>query len=109
MAGLRDEGALEAALARPRQKWTYDEGADLELLAAAYGYGLSQAHPFIDGNKRAAFLTMATFAGLNGFEIEAAEAEVVTLMLGVARGNVREEDLAVWLREHLIPLHPTEA
>ncbi len=104
MAGLRDEGALEAALARPKQKWTYDPEADLPLLAAAYGFGLAKAHPFVDGNKRAAFLAMAVFLGLNAFEIEAEETEVVSLMVGVAGSQESEDDLAAWLRAHLVPL-----
>lgn len=109
MAGLRDEGALEAALARPRQKWTYDPDADLPLLAAAYGFGISTAHPFADGNKRTAFLAMAVFVGLNGHEIEAEEAEVVAIMVGVASGEVGEAGLAAWLRGHLVVLGATEA
>lgn len=108
MAGLRDEDALEAALARPRQKWTYDPDADLPLLAAAYGFGISSAHPFVDGNKRTAFLAMAVFVGLNGYEIEAEEIEVVTLMVGVASGEVGEEGLEVWLRGHLVVLVGSE-
>jgi death-on-curing protein len=96
--------ALEPALARPQQKWAYDEGADLGLLAAAYGFGLARNHPYRDGNKRVAFLAMATFLGLNGFDMEAPEAEVVTLMVGVAAGHVTERQLADWLRRHLVPL-----
>lgn len=102
LAGLRDEGALEAALARPRQKWAYENEVDLPLLAAAYGFGLATVHAFVDGNKRAAFLTMAVFVGLNGYEIDASEPEVVTLMLGVADGKITEASLAAWLREHWV-------
>src|SRR5436309_4901048 len=75
LPGLRDENALESALARPRQKWAYDEDADLALLAAAYGFGIASNHPYRDGNKRVAFLAMAVFLGLNGYEIEATETE----------------------------------
>jgi death-on-curing protein len=104
LPGVRDEAALEAALARPKQKWAYEAEADLALLAAAYGFGLARNHPYRDGNKRVAFLAMATFLGLNGFEIEAPEAEVVAVMVGVAAGHLTERQLADWLRVHLVPL-----
>jgi death-on-curing protein len=104
LPGLRDENALESALARPRQKWSYGEHADLALLAAAYGFGIAANHPYRDGNKRAAFLAMAVFLGLNGYEIEAPEAEVVTIMTALAAGERTEGQLADWLREHLTPL-----
>lgn len=104
LPGLRDEAALESALARPRQKWAYDPEADLALLAAAYGFGLATNHPYRDGNKRAAFLAMAIFLGLNGFEIEAPEAEVVAVMVAVAAGRLKERQLSDWVRAHLVPL-----
>src|SRR3972149_5756002 len=69
--GVRDENALESALARPRNKWAYDPESDLATLAAAHGYGLATNHPYRDGNKRIAFLTMVIFLGLNGRDLEA--------------------------------------
>lgn len=104
LTGLRDEATLESALARPRQKWAYDDEADLALLATAYGFGLATNHPFRDGNKRTAFLAMAIFLGLNGLELEAPEAEVVAVMVGVAAGQLKERQLADWVRAHLVPL-----
>jgi death-on-curing protein len=98
LTGLRDEGALEAALARPRHKWVYRRKADLAALAAAYGYGLAHGHPFQDGNKRVAFLTMLVFLELNGRHFAAPEDEVVRTMTGVAAGTVSEAALAGWLR-----------
>jgi death-on-curing protein len=98
MPGLRDEHALEAALARPQQRRAYRVRADLAELAAAYGHGLASGHPFHDGNKRIAFVTMAVFLELNGVELEADEAEVVTVMLAVAAGEMGEEQLADWVR-----------
>ena len=77
LPGLRDEHALESALARPRQRYAYSPDSDLARLAAAYGHGLASSHPFIDGNKRVSFVTMAVFLGLNGLAIEAPESEVV--------------------------------
>lgn len=98
MPGLRDEHALEAALARPRQRLAYQPDADLAELSAAYGHGLAVGHPFRGGNKRIAFVTMAVFLELNGVELGADEAEVVTLMLGLAAGEPSEEQLVAWLR-----------
>jgi len=101
LAGLRDEGALESALARPRQRWWYDPNCDLADLAAAYAYGLSRDHPFRDGNKRVAFLAMVVFLGLNGHEFEAPETQVATVMLAVAAGELSDPELADWVRQGL--------
>lgn len=101
--GLRDRGLLESALERPRSRRHYDSGADLAALAAAYGFGLAQNHPFVDGNKRVSFQAMYLFLGLNGFRIEAPEEEVVTLVLSLASGQLDEPDLADWLRQHIDP------
>ncbi len=101
LAGLRDEGLLEAALARPRHRWALRKRVDLASLAAAYGYGLARDHPFRDGNKRAAFVTLAVFLGLNGWMLEATDVDVVTVMLGVADGSVTEAGLAKWVRPRL--------
>lgn len=102
LPGIRDEDALESALARPKQKWTYADAPDLALLAAAYGFGLARNHPFADGNKRTAFLAMAMFLGLNGYEIETSEVDVVQTILALAAGKLSEEDLAHWVRRCLV-------
>jgi death on curing protein len=99
-AGLRDRGMLESALERPRNRFRYQADADLHSLAAAYGYGIAKNHPFVDGNKRVAFLAMYVFLALNGFVLEASEEDVVELVLGVASGATSEENLATWLRSH---------
>ena len=101
--GTRDENILESALARARNKWAYEEVHDLPALAAAYGYGLATSHPYQDGNKRIAFLAMVVFLGLNGWELEAPETEVVTTLVAVASGRCTEAELAGWLRAHIIP------
>lgn len=101
MPGLRDEPSLESALARPRQRFAYEPATDLPALAAAYGYGLVRDHPFNDGNKRVAFVTMGVFLGLNGQEIDAPETEVVAVMLSLAAGELSEEHLADWIRSRL--------
>ena len=100
LAGLRDENALESALARPQQKWHYSADADLAAIAAAYGFGLARNHPYQDGNKRIAFLALATFLGLNGYEFQATDAEVVTEIVALAAGRVSETQLADWIRTH---------
>jgi death-on-curing protein len=104
LPGIRDENALEGALARPQQKWHYEPDSDLATLAAAYAFGLAKAHPFNDGNKRAAFLTAVIFLGLNGKDIDATEAEVVQAVTALAAGSLTEAALATWIRERLVRL-----
>jgi len=106
MPGLRDEHALEAALARPLQRRAYHADADLAELAAAYGHGLATGHPFHDGNKRIAFVTMAVFLELNGVELKADEPEVVTVMLALAAGEISEGQLAGWVRARTTTVGP---
>ena len=101
LPGLRDENALESALAPPRNREVYDSSSDLASLAAAYGYGLVTSHPFADGNKRVGFLAMYVFLGLNGLEIEAEEPEVVDLMVAIAAGRLSEDEIVTWLRQHI--------
>ena len=103
LAGLRDEDTLEAALARPRHKWAIEGESDVAQLAAAYAYALVTSHPYRDGNKRVAFLTMVVFLGLNGFAFEAPEPEVVTMMLAAAANRASESDLAAWIRGRVEP------
>jgi death-on-curing protein len=100
LPGVRDEGSLESALARPRQKWHYSDRTDLPTLAAAYAFGLVKNHPFRDGNKRIGFLALVTFLGVNGHDFSAAEAEVVAEIVALADGRVSEAALADWIRQH---------
>ena len=100
LPGIRDENALESALARPQQKWHYAEDADVATLAAAYGFGLVKNHPYRDGNKRIGLLAMATFLGINGYDLRATDAEVVAEVVALADGRVSEEALADWIRTH---------
>jgi death-on-curing protein len=102
LAGIRDENALESAVARPKDRWRYEPRSDLASLAAAYGWGLATSHPYRDGNKRIAFLAMAIFLELNGYRLEAPEPEVVEVMVGVAAKRVAERELAEWLRRHVV-------
>ena len=101
LPGVRDENLLESALARPQQKWHYSAVTDLPMLAAAYVYGLVKNHPYRDGNKRIGFLAMATFLGVNGRQLDANDAEVVTEFLALAGGGASEEELADWIRNHV--------
>jgi death on curing protein len=99
--GVRDIGLIESALSRPRNKWAY-EGADLFMLAAAYGFGIAKTHGFEDANKRTAFLALYTFLGLNGYDLEAPEEEAVQVMVAVADGTLDEEGLADWIRSRSV-------
>lgn len=101
LPGIRDANALEAALARPRQKWTYDPDADLALLAAAYAYGIATSHPFNDGNKRSALIAMVVFLDLNGYMLTASEVEVVPVILSLAAGELTETALREWVVQHM--------
>lgn len=103
LIGLRDEDALEAALARPRQRWAYDPGSDLPRLAAAYTFGICSGHPFRDGNKRISFLTAVIFLGLNGLDLVAPEKEVAEKMWTLAAGELDEEAIADWFRSRIEP------
>lgn len=100
--GTRDEGAVESALARPRHKWEHDEERDISILAAAYGYGLARNHGYVDGNKRVGFVAMAAFLDLNGYALEADEADVVRVMNAVAAGEMGEAAFAEWVRAHTV-------
>ena len=97
--GLRDEGLLESALARPQNLIAYGE-RDFADLAAAYGFGLAKNHAFMDGNKRAAFLALGLFLALNGWRLAATQADATLTMLDVAAGALDEAAFANWIRTH---------
>jgi death-on-curing protein len=103
LIGLRDENALESALARPQQRFHYEPKIDLASLAAAYAFGLSSNHPFRDGNKRVSFLAAVVFLGLNGLDFVATDEEVVEKSLALAAGDLEEVDLAEWIRSKIQP------
>ena len=98
--GVRDAGLLESALARPRNAWSYGQ-EDLVALAALYAAGIMRNHPFVDGNKRAGFLSAYAFLYVNGVEIVADEAEVVVQCLALAASEIDEAEFASWLRENV--------
>lgn len=95
-AGLRDRGLLESALARPQNLAAYGDPTAFEL-AAAYAFGIAKNHPFVDGNKRVAFVASVTFLELNGWQFVAAEEDAAIAFLGLAGGKVAEQDLSRWL------------
>jgi death-on-curing protein len=99
LAGIRDEGLLDSALARPLNLAAY-EMPDLFDLAASYGIGVAKNHPFNDGNKRAAFLAVGLFLALNGYRLNAGQVEATQTMLAVAAGELDEPGLAAWLRDN---------
>lgn len=99
--GVRDEGLLESALARPQQILAYsEERPDIATLAAAYGSGLVRNHPFVDGNKRIAFIAIGAFLRLNGHRLVADRVEAYRVMIALADGSMTEEILAEWLRRN---------
>ena len=101
--GLRDEGLLDSALARPENLAAYGQ-PDVFDCAAAYAFGLAKNHPFIDGNKRAAFLGAGMFLRLNGFRLTATQHEATLTMLALAASDITEAAYADWLRNHTTPL-----
>ena len=101
-AGVRDEGLLESALARPQQLHAYgDPAPDLADLAASLAGGLARNHPFVDGNKRTAHVAYRTFLELNGAELVATDEDKYLAMLALAEGKLSEPDFAAWLRERV--------
>ncbi|MBI3155597.1 MAG: type II toxin-antitoxin system death-on-curing family toxin [Burkholderiales bacterium] len=101
-AGLRDAGLLASALARPMHLAAYGK-PDAADLAAAYGFGLARNHPFVDGNKRTAFVAVELFLALNGLVLDADDADCVLTMLALAAGDLPETEFAAWVRRHARP------
>ena len=101
--GTRDEGLMQSALARPRHLASYGE-PDVFDLSAAYGFGIARNHPFVDGNKRTAFVAVELFLVLNGFELRAGDADCVLTMLSLAAGDLDEAAFAAWLRRNAVAL-----
>ncbi|MHC4941163.1 MAG: type II toxin-antitoxin system death-on-curing family toxin [Planctomycetota bacterium] len=100
--GVRDAGLLESALARPRHVAAYGESTpDHPTLAAAYAFGIARNHPFVDGNKRTAFVVCRTYLILNGLDLEASREEKYSTFLRLAEGELSEEELAAWIRTRL--------
>ena len=102
-SGVRDEGMLDSALARPQQRHAYgDPPPDLAELAAALAFGLARNHPFVDGNKRTAFAAGGLFRLLNGLQLIAEQADAALTVLGVAAGSRDVDQLADWMRARTV-------
>ena len=97
VAGIRDEGLLDSALAKPENLFAYGKPTLFEL-AASYGFGLVKNHPFVDGNKRVGFIVAVVFLELNGYRFQATEAEAAVRTLALAAGEISEADFAAWLK-----------
>jgi death on curing protein len=102
--GVREEGLLSSALARPQNLLAYGDTPDAATLAAAYAFGIARNHPFVDGNKRTAFVTLELFLDLNGWTLTADDACCIATMQALAAGALPEADLAVWVRSFLTRL-----
>lgn len=104
--GMRDKGLCQSVLARPQNTFANEEDCTVEGLAAAYCFGLAKNHPFVDGNKRVAFLAIGLFLGLNGYRLQADQIDAIRTILGVASGEVDEAMLSTWIGQHMEPLPP---
>ncbi|HWY05407.1 MAG TPA: type II toxin-antitoxin system death-on-curing family toxin [Candidatus Acidoferrales bacterium] len=98
--GIRDEALLDSALAPPQNRFLYAPESDLSELAAAYGFGIAKNHPFIDGNKRAAFHSVGLFLAINGSELVADQVDAIQTMLSLAASELSEEEFAAWGRKN---------
>lgn len=98
--GVRDEGAIESALARAQKQWEHGGESDIHRLAAAYAFGLARNHGYSDGNKRIAFVAMAVFLDLNGWDLVSDEVDVVRTVLALAAGELDEGALTGWIHLH---------
>ncbi len=101
-SGLRDEGLLDSALARPLNLLAYGN-PDAADLAAAYGLGLAKNHAFVDGNKRVAFLAVGLFLALNGYRLNASQADATLTVMSLAAGEIDEAEFARWIRANSAP------
>jgi death on curing protein len=99
-SGYNDARLLDLALASPINKWNNNPAAELAALAAVYGFGLARNHPFVDGNKRIAFIATVLFLRLNGYRLSSDPLDEIQTMLSLAAGELSEEDFAVWIRNH---------
>ena len=98
--GLRDRSLLQSALARARNLYVYEGVTEAARLAAAYGFGIASNHPFLDGNKRTAFLAIGLFLLKNGYVLETDDTEAIRTMFALASGGLSEAELVEWIRRH---------
>jgi death-on-curing protein len=106
--GLRDEGLLDSALARPQNAYAYKPKNKIADLAASYGFGLAKNHPFVDGNKRAAFLSIGLFLAINGYRLKADQVDAIQTMLALASGELDEAGLSAWITRNSVLNKPSK-
>jgi death-on-curing protein len=106
--GLRDEGLLESALARPQNAYAYKPKSTIADLAASYGFGLAKNRPFVDGNKRAAFLSIGLFLAINGYGLKADQVDAIQTMLALASGKLDEAGLSGWITRNAVLSKPSK-
>ena len=99
--GLRDEGLLDSALTRPRNAFHYDGQKEIAALAASYAFGLAKNHPFVDGNKRAAFMAVGVFLSVNGWTLKADSVGAIQAVMALAGGEIDESQFAAWLKHNI--------
>ena len=99
--GVRDAGLLDSALSRPINRWAYDQIDDRCALAAAYAFGIARNHPFVDGNKRTAWVIARLFLELEGVKISFMPEDAIGIVLALSAGEIGEAELAEWFRTHL--------
>jgi len=100
--GLREEGLLGSALARPQNAYAYKPDITIPELGASYVFGLAKNHAFVDGNRRAAFLSIGLFLAINGYQLQADQVDAIQTMLTVASGDLKEGDLAAWIARNAL-------
>lgn len=103
LVGIRDDGLLESALTRPQNQYTCEGVTTLSRLAAAYAFGLSENHPFNDGNERAAFLAAVLFLSKNGFKFDTSQTVAYGAIMALSAGELSEDELAGWIRDNVRP------
>lgn len=106
--GLRDEGLLESALARPQNAYAYKPDITIAELAASYAFGLAKNHAFVDGNKRAAFLSIGLFLAISGYRLQADQVDAIQTMLAFASGELKEDGLAAWIARNAVVREPSK-
>ncbi len=99
--GLRDEGLLDSALMRPRNAFHYDGQKEVAALAASYAFGLAKNHPFVDGNKRAAFMAVGVFLAMNGWTLNCDSVDAIQAVMALAGGEIGESEFAAWLKRNI--------
>jgi death-on-curing protein len=104
LKGLRDDGLLESALARPKNLFAYESVVDIRRLAVSYAVGILRNHPFADGNKRAGFIALGMFLALNGFRLQVDAEEAGRTFFSVASGDINEEELNAWVVANAVPV-----